>query len=160
MISLLINHHPDNGRAWREIFINRLSLLSVGRGPRRVWNFEAHQHSKYLVRRRARFFRIEEEQKPPRRGCCINIYTGKEGELRAHGRTCRGSLRVKWNANALTSHWGTVGEPSSLVSIVPFSHQRVRDNMTLKIHLPHPEHSPPSPIFTKISCLMKLHGEK
>jgi len=44
---------------------------------------------KVLGRRRARLFRAEEEQKPPERaGCCINIYTRKEGLLcgRARGR--------------------------------------------------------------------------
>lgn len=40
----------------------------------------AHQHSKCSGRRRVPLFGTEEEQKPPERGgCCINIYTGKEG---------------------------------------------------------------------------------
>jgi len=42
---------------------------------------------KVLGRRRARLFRAEEEQKPPERaGCCINIYTRKEGLLRGRAR--------------------------------------------------------------------------
>ena len=67
------------------------SRFITERGPLRVLNFEAHQHSKYLVRRRARLFRLEEEQKPPRGGCCINIYTGKGEELRARRRTEEGA---------------------------------------------------------------------
>lgn len=75
-----------------QIFINRISLKNVARVRERFVPAEkreeermhgglvAHQHSKYSGRRRVPLFGTEEEQKPPERGgCCINIYTGKEG---------------------------------------------------------------------------------
>lgn len=131
----------------RVTYINRISLRNVNvhaqlpmrrkrereregerernRISKRDWEMRIRAESlrnasafKVLGRRRMGLFRAEEEQKPPERvGCCINIYTRKEGLLCGRAREeevvdRRG--RAKWNANALTSHWGTTGAHPSL----------------------------------------------